>query len=176
MFLIESENNFIMKEIGFHFVEKNNLFTLNKEDLYFEKIYIFYNENLIKVKFPNKSEKFSLPLSFNQFFKKIILILTDYSFDAGEFRYMPFNQLLVKDNLELKLGNIHNLILSKLLLFRDVGISKETLYKHVWNTDKSININKLDTHLTNLKNLLLSNIKLKLNISSSNGLISLISN
>ena len=39
MFLIESENNFIMKEIGFHFVEKNNLFTLNKEDLYFEKIY-----------------------------------------------------------------------------------------------------------------------------------------
>ena len=89
---------------------------------------------------------------------------------------MPINQLLVKDNLELKLGNIHNLILSKLLLFRDVGISKETLYKHVWNTDKSININKLDTHLTNLKNLLLSNIKLKLNISSSNGLISLISN
>ena len=39
-----------------------------------------------------------------------------------------------------------NLIISK------SGINKDKLYRLIWKKDKDISINKLDTHLTNLKN------------------------
>ena len=42
--------------------------------------------------------------------------------------------------------------MTNLLTSKD-GIDKEILYKSIWKKDKSIYINKLDTHLTNLKKL-----------------------
>ena len=42
--------------------------------------------------------------------------------------------------------------MTNLLKSKD-GIDKDTLYQSIWKKDKSIYINKLDTHLTNLKKL-----------------------
>ena len=59
------------------------------------------------------------------------------------------------------LSDIQNIILNDLLLSKE-GIDKDHLYKKIWKRDKSIQINKLDIHLTNLKNKL--NDDLDLNV------------
>ena len=56
--------------------------------------------------------------------------------------------------------------MKNLLMSMENGISRKELYFHIWPNDKDIQINKLDTHLTNLKNYLLENLNLKLNIIS----------
>jgi DNA-binding winged helix-turn-helix (wHTH) protein len=60
-----------------------------------------------------------------------------------------------------------------LFLF-DQGISKNDLYKKIWPNDKEVSINKIDTHLTNIKNILNKTINFSLKISSKNGLLKLI--
>ena len=47
-----------------------------------------------------------------------------------------------------------------------MGIDKEVLYKAIWKKDKSIYINKLDTHLTNLKKKLKLELDIKVNFQS----------
>ena len=46
------------------------------------------------------------------------------------------------------------------------GIDKDVLYKAIWKKDKSIYINKLDTHLTNLKKKLKLELDIKVNFQS----------
>ena len=48
------------------------------------------------------------------------------------------------------------------------GIDKDYLYNLIWKRDKSIYINKLDTHLTNLKKKLNQELNLKINFQSLN--------
>jgi len=55
-------------------------------------------------------------------------------------------------------------------------MEKVDLYKNIWPKDKDYQMNKLDTHLTNLKNYIYEKIDLKLNFSSISGQIKLIIN
>ena len=55
-------------------------------------------------------------------------------------------------------------------------IEKVDLYNNIWPKDKDYQMNKLDTHLTNLKNYIYEKIDLKLNFSSISGQIKLIIN
>ena len=54
------------------------------------------------------------------------------------------------------------------------GISKLNLYKNIWPADKEIFMNKLDTHLTNLKNYLASDLNFSLNFTTVKGQLNLI--
>ena len=45
--------------------------------------------------------------------------------------------------------------------------------KKIWPLDKDYQINKLDTHLSNFKNILMSNIKFEIQFSSTKGIIKL---
>ena len=63
------------------------------------------------------------------------------------------------------LSDIQNIILNTILLFKE-GVDKDHLYKKIWKRDKSIQINKLDTHLTNLKNKLKDDLDLNVNFHS----------
>jgi len=56
------------------------------------------------------------------------------------------------------------------------GMPKNSLYKKLWPNDKEISINKLDTHLTNLKNDFETKFGQNLNLVSSKGNIRLIIN
>jgi len=76
----------------------------------------------------------------------------------------------------LKLRNTHNLILREALKFKNQGINKVDLYKKIWPNDVDIQINKLDTHLTNLKNLLLEYFGYKLKFKSNQGKITFLIN
>ena len=54
------------------------------------------------------------------------------------------------------------------LIISDGGLDKDHLYNLIWKRDKSIYINKLDTHLTNLKKKLYQELDLKINFQSHN--------
>ena len=49
----------------------------------------------------------------------------------------------------------------------EAGINKKDLYQLLWERDKDISINKLDTHLTNLKNLIFTNFNFLINFKSA---------
>ena len=51
------------------------------------------------------------------------------------------------------------------------GINKTDLYKIIWPKDVNIQINKLDTHLTNLKNLLQEHFDYTIKFKSNQGKI-----
>ena len=59
------------------------------------------------------------------------------------------------------------MIISNLIVSQQ-GIEKDNLYNLIWTRDKSIYINKLDTHLTNLKKKLNQELNLKINFQSNN--------
>ena len=81
--------------------------------------------------------------------------------------------LSFNDN-SINLNYIHNIIMTHLTLNLNIGINKSNLYKLIWPYDKDIQINKLDTHITNLKNKVKEFLKVDLTIISSSGVIKLI--
>ena len=70
---------------------------------------------------------------------------------------------------KLKLRNTHNHIIKEIVQSQNYSIIKEDLYKNIWPLDKEVQINKLDTHLTNLKNLFKDNLNYDLNFKSNSG-------
>ena len=66
------------------------------------------------------------------------------------------------------------MILNYMLMNLEKGMPKYSLYKKLWPNDKESSINKLDTHLTNLKNDFENKFNKNLNLVSSKGQIRLI--
>ena len=54
------------------------------------------------------------------------------------------------------------------------GVNKDELYGLIWKNDKEVSINKLDTHLTNLKKKLKQELDIKINFQSQNKNLKLI--
>ena len=90
-------------------------------------------------------------------------ILSSYEYNLQSIIYAPFRQELVNQSKELILTDIHNLILINLIMYQN-KIFKNLLYKKIWPKDKEIQINKLYTHLTNLKNLINKNLNYDLKL------------
>ena len=83
-------------------------------------------------------------------------------------------QKIVYKEKALILGNLHNIIFKNLLLYlKSQNLSKNKLYSQLWPKDKSLNMNKLDTHITNLKNLVNVKLGLRLDITSDKNIIRL---
>ena len=93
----------------------------------------------------------------------------------GDFKYFPYQRIIIKSEKKSLLSDIQNIIITALLLSND-GIGKEALYKLIWKKDKSIFINKLDTHLTNLKKKLKKDIDMNLNFQSQSKSLRLVIN
>ena len=105
------------------------------------------------------------PLDINLVFKEIQKILIDISISIKDFHYFPYQRVLINNEKKILLTDIQNLIFMN-LIFSKEGIDKDYLYDLIWNNDKTISINKLDTHLTNLKNHLNNEIGIKINFQS----------
>ena len=75
-----------------------------------------------------------------------------------------------KDNKKTKLGEIHHKIFYY-LVFKNNGIDKTLLYSLIWPNEKVLQLNKLDTHLTNLKKYLKEQIDYDVTFSSTKGKI-----
>ena len=118
---------------------------------------------------------FNCPIAFSEILSEIKIFLSQYNFRIGPMLFYPFNNFLKFDDEILKLNFIHNIILTSIFL-NDGSIQKELLYKLVWPNDYDKSVNKLDTHLTNLKELVRLKFNIDLVLKSNNGLVSLIVN
>lgn len=135
--------------------------------------YLIGKEGQLEIKHAQKKFLYHCPVSVKEIFSDIHLYLTFYQIMIGGVSFFPFKNLLKKNNQILKLNFIHNRILS-LLVFSKGGIHKEPLYKSIWPNDFEISPSKLDTHFTNLKDMIESNFKINFNIKSYKGLIELL--
>ena len=175
MFYLKSDNNFLMDKIINVLNQKTTLFNNNKI-YFFATINIFENENTLFVETANDKKSISKPFTFNKLFEEIDNILAKIKIYFNDLTYIPVKQNLSYEKKTLILGNIHNLIFSTLLLNLTSGVNKSQLYEMIWPNDKNFQINKLDTHLTNLKNLIKEKLGYQINFKTIGGKIYLISN
>ena len=178
MFTIKSKNEFIERIFLDLLYQKKFLPTSDLNS-------IKYNE-VIKINLENNQLKFSnnqtllfflkVPVTFENVLKKLTPTLKSMNIIFNGLQCFPFSQKLVFKDKITHLGSIHITIFTKFLLSIDTGIDKKQLYQELWPGDKDIYINKLDTHLTNLKNKINSDLSYDLKFTSSKGRIYLISN
>ena len=113
----------------------------------------------------NQDYELPFPIEINIVKNILVKILNNFCIKFENAHYFPQRALVKFNNQSLQLGEIQNSILKNIMLARN-GIKKNYLYSIIWPKDKEIAINKIDTHLTNLKNNLLSEIGLKINFRS----------
>lgn len=126
----------------------------------------------IKIECLNFDSKIlSIPIHFYSFSKEIESFCNLFFFDYNILKFYPFLNKITNDHEQLLLNDIHNKILINLISNKDVGINKFDLYKFLWSRDADISINKLDTHLTNLKNLIFEKFEIHLKFKSIKNLL-----
>ena len=176
MFFINSNDPLLLNTIMNVLNQKAPYFTDNNQTNSFVTISISSNEKAFFIEIGNEKESITTPFTSTKLFEKIDSILIKIEIFFHELTYIPFKQNLTYQNKILVLGNIHNLIFSALLLHQTSGLNKSLLYGKIWPNDKDFHINKLDTHLTNLKNLINEKLEFQINFKTIDGKIYLISN
>ncbi len=165
-------NPFIVDQIQYlfdqHQFELNNLNTV-----FFEYDIVKKNNNL-HIKSNNYESHHPCPIDFKNIFTNIHSHLNSFKFVINKVHYYPFSSYLIIKK-KVKLNYIHNTILA-ILVFNSEGFKKENLYKKIWPEDFNISINKLDTHLTNLKEVFRSHFNYEIELKSQKGLIKLVIN
>lgn len=169
MFLIESNDEFLINNL-IHISIQKKINTISKSNSYFfSKIFIHSNKKNIEIIYNDKNCKISKPFKYDQILSCIINYLSVFYFEFDCSSYYPIKQTFIFKNKSVRLGKIHHEILSNLLLRYKDGINKFELYQIIWPEDKDISINKLETHITNLKNLLYSKVGFSFDIPSNSG-------
>ncbi len=175
MFFIKSNDRLLLNTIINVLNQKALYFTDNNKTNSFATISISSDEKSFFIEIGNEKESVTTPFTTTKLFEKIDSILIKIEIFFHELIYIPIKQNLTYRNKSLVLGNIHNLIFSTLLLHQKSGVNKSLLYEKIWPNDKDFHINKLDTHLTNLKNLINEKLILQINFKTIDGKIYLIS-
>tara|TARA_B100001057_G_scaffold193710_1_gene194538 strand:- start:2859 stop:3383 length:525 start_codon:yes stop_codon:yes gene_type:complete len=155
--------------------EQKNLVNNAKSDSYYAFINILVNKSNIILEADGKKINLSLPININNFYKEILIILSDIKLSIHKLDYFPYQRFLLKENKKSFLSDIQNTIISSLIISKE-GINKEVLYKFIWRKDKVIAINKLDTHLSNLKNQLKKDLNVNINFQSKDKFLRLLIN
>ena len=119
---------------------------------------------------------YKLPISTEILFNKISDFLSKIFINFQDALYYPFSQKLEYQNKFLKLGSNHTTIISICLLNLEQGIEKFQLYKNLWPEDKDIYMNKLDTHLTNLKTKIKTDLFKEIKLMTKDSKLYLVSN
>ena len=171
MFLLDSNDPLMVHTVSSILQQKEIVHTLDQKKKYFFKIEMTKNLKHIELKGFSKILKLNTPTSINSLIKNIYNLFSDFTLEINGAKFYPLKQSLEYRDKETYLGNIHFIIFSQLLLYRDHGVDKIELYKEIWPQDKEYQLNKLDTHLTNLKNHLKEKINFNLLFSTRSGLI-----
>jgi len=130
---------------------QKNLINDISTDKFFVIIEIDIRENYLHLNCNGKKEHLSMPMDINSLYSQIQRIISDIKISKHEYDYYPYQRVLLKKSKKSLLSDIQNTIFSNLIISNS-GINKDKLYGLIWKKDKDISINKLDTHLTNLKN------------------------
>ena len=177
MIKISSKDRFIEKSFQDLF-EQKKLFIIDYDlEEYFHNFEISISDNEIHFLINKKNKlNWKIPTTFNKIFKKIYYNLSNNFIYISDMKYYPLKNTVESGSKKLQLSEIQNSILLMLSLNLKNGIHKENLAKIIWPKDKEISINKLDTHLTNLKNQLAKDLNFKFNFVSKSSLLKLIIN
>ena len=173
MISIKCEDEFLKRIITSFLEQKNFIFKKKYLDKYFFQLNIYQEENKLNFSIDDDEIKISLPKNNNEIFKKIYDFVSNRGIVVNNYKYFPFKQIMKKENKISFLSEIQNEIMIHLLLNLSDGIEKIELIKKIWPNDKDIFLNKLDTHLTNLKNQLSKDLDFKLKFSSKSSLLKL---
>lgn len=176
MILIKSNDQFFLKNITNLFDQIRFNYTTNQNHNYFFEIEIILLNKEIKIINQNDWRVIKQPFSHDYFMNQIREFLYDMIYPFKYFDYKPISQVLSLKGSVCILGAIHNKIISNLLLNLNHGVNKVQLYKEIWPFDKEIFMNKLDTHITNLKNKISNDLDIEINISSMSGNLKLVTN
>ena len=174
MIKISCKEEFFYHTIINLLIQKNLINNLSL-DKYFAIINIEINQSNIYLECNGKKEQLALPMDLNLFFNHILRIISDIKVSKDEYDYFPYQRLLLKNQQKSLLSDIQNIIFSNLIISKS-GINKDKLYSLIWKKDKNISINKLDTHLTNLKNQLKKDLGISANFQSQDKILRLLIN
>lgn len=175
MIYLDCQNEFLKKNLFdlFRQLSLDYLFEEKKENSPFS-ITIFFQEQFLKITSNEISDiKMYLPLRLDQIIDTIEKVSKKFFINIANVKYYPLNQSILFGEKIMKLNLIHNKILMQLSLHKN-GLPKSYLYKLIWPMDKEYSVNKLDTHITNLKNSIIEETKLNINFESNNGVLKLI--
>ena len=171
MYQIKSNNHFNLLKI-FNLLRAQNFpVTLSKDDFIYGEMLFDFTDSVLNIKIAESEKKINTPFSFSEFFQNLFLLLQDFNIKINELSYYPIKETITNGNKFLKLRNTHNLIIREAVKYKDNGLEKKDLYKIIWPNDNEIQINKLDTHLTNLKNVLFNELSYDFKFRSSYGKI-----
>ena len=166
MIKLVCNNPLIFKTISNYLIQKNILLTSSKKN---HQIVIDINDNDKSISLDINGYKIEiiLPIDINILNSEILKKIIEINFPLGKHKYFPYKRIISHQDKKSLLSDIQNLIISNLIM-SDGGLDKDHLYNLIWKRDKSIYINKLDTHLTNLKKKLYQELDLKINFQSHN--------
>jgi len=170
MYIVQSKDNFFLDKITYLFSHFDIPIT-NPSMKSYGIIYLNYNNNKIILNFDNNRKSFSCPVRIIDIVKELKLILTNHFIKFDNLIYYPLKQIISKDDKSIQLRHIHNIIIEEILKNPNNEMQKEYLYKCIWPEDHDMQLNKLDTHLTNLKNLLKESLDFDLSFKSISGKI-----
>ena len=174
MFLLTSKKkDFITDHVINLLSCKIDYLTENSEKSFLKKIFIENSNENIKICADEMKISLKKPVSLYSLHSNLFSLLSNIFFKFDQFIYYPLLQKIENKNINIKLTHTHSIILNNLLLNKS-GTEKIELYKILWPNDKNIQLNKLDTHLTNLKNLFEKEFSYNLNYFSKQSIIKLL--
>ena len=174
MIQFKSNNDFLHSALTDLF-EQKNLIEKNLLNFPHKIIYIDDSTDKLTLTFDDYKKFFSKPLPFSFIFNDLRKEIMKISYQIDSLCYFPYLREIINGKIRIHLSDIQNKILL-LLVANKNGVNKEGLYKFIWPNDKDISINKLDTHLTNLKNLISDELKFDVNFKSLDKNLKLIIN
>ena len=175
MIIINCENKLISETIENLLIKNSISFSFHDTPYSFLKIIINKNNDKIFFTYGKEFKNFDTPININDLNKEFSNLLNKFEINFYNADYFPFQNKIVYAQKTLYLKNIHSIILYNLVLYKD-GIEKEILYRLIWPKDKDISINKLDSHLTNLKNYISESIGINIKFQSNKKIIRLVIN
>ena len=166
------DNQLLYKTLSNYLIQKDILLA-SSNDIHQIVIEIQDREKSIILNINGYKIDMSLPIDINFLNSHILKKIIDINFPIGSYKYFPYQRVISNQNKKALLSEIQNLIISNLIVNKE-GIDKDNLYNLIWKRDKSIYINKLDTHLTNLKKKLNQELNLKIYFQSHNKILRLL--
>ena len=164
MIKLISDNKLLYNTLSNYLLQKNLLLSNNNHQVLIE---IKEKENVINLNINGHITAIPLPIDINFVSSTILKKIIDINFPIADHKYFPYQRVICIKNKKSLLSDIQNLIISNLII-NQKGIEKDHLYNLIWKRDKLVHINKLDTHLTNLKKKLKQELDLKINFQSQN--------
>ena len=174
MIKITCKDEFFNSVINNLLLQKNLINDINTEK-YFVNIEIDTTDNNLNLNCDGKKDYLSMPIDINSLYGQILRIISDIKISKNDYDYFPYQRVLLTKSKKSLLSDIQNTIFSNLIISKS-GINKDKLYGLIWKKDKDISINKLDTHLTNLKNQLKNDLGITANFQSQDKTLRLLIN